>query len=138
MGGSILTKRWIGVGLLVVVTVLVVFRQRLFVWDPIARVERNGIRVRGMRVYLNSYNDILVENVRLNERYLVQARNGVPMVPGVPTHLLCLRGLACLTDQDYPRTLPLGGAGYEGEVDMTGSFVTLTDGNGAAMRVMLR
>jgi hypothetical protein len=36
-------KRWWIVGVLLLV-VLVVFRQRLFLRDPLARVERNGMR----------------------------------------------------------------------------------------------
>jgi hypothetical protein len=37
------TKRWWIVGVMLLV-VLVVFRQRLFLRDPLARVERNGMR----------------------------------------------------------------------------------------------
>ena len=132
--------RKIGIGglwLLVVMT-LVVFRQRLYVRDPIARVERNGMEKSGLRVYFNFYNDILVEDAARNERYLVQQRNGVPLVPGVPRRLTCLQGLACLTEQDFAPTRPLGGAGYEGQVEMTNLYIMFTDGNGAAMRVMLR
>jgi hypothetical protein len=132
-----LKKLWIG-GLIVVVLVLVVFRQRLYVRDPIARVERNGSRQAGMRVYLNYYNDMLVEDVARNQRFLVQSENGVPLVPGAPLHLQCVRGMACLTDRNYAATRPLGGSGYDGQVEMTNAYVVLTDGNGAAIRVALR
>ncbi len=130
-------KIWIG-GLVVLVLVLVVFRQRLYLRDPIARVERNGMRQSGVRIYFNFYNDILVEDVRGNQRYLVQAVNGVPLVPGVPLHLRCMRGMACLTDRNFAATRPLAGGGYTGQVEMTNAFVTLTDGSGASIRVALR
>jgi hypothetical protein len=132
-----LKKIWIG-GLVVLVLVLVVFRQRLYLRDPIARVERNGSKQAGMRVYLNYYNDIIVEDVARNQRYLVQAENGMPLVPGVPLHLGCLRAMACLTDRNFASTRSLGGAGYDGQVVMTNTFITLTDGDGAAIRVTLR
>ncbi len=41
---------------------LVVFRQRLFLRNPLASVERNGMKQTGYRVYLNYYNDIVVED----------------------------------------------------------------------------
>ena len=128
----------IGVLAVLVVLGLVVFRQRLYLRDPIAQVELNGMRQRGLRVYLNYYNDIIVEDAARNHRYLVQARDGNPLVPGVPMHLQCLRGLVCLTERNFAATRPLGGADYEGQVEMTASYITLTDGHGAAIRVMLR
>ena len=104
-------KRILIGGLLIVIVVLVVFRQRLFLRDPIAKVERNGLQQTEYRVYLNYFNDILVEDLAHDRRYLVQARKGVPMVPGIPGHLGCVRGLACLTEENYAPTDPLGGEG---------------------------
>jgi hypothetical protein len=131
-------KRIVIVGLLVLVVVLVVFRQRLFLRDPIAKVERNGLQQTEYRVYLNYFNDILVEDLAQDRRYLVQSRNGVPMVPGVPGHLGCVRGLACLTERNFAATEPLGGKGYVPAVEMTNAYVTFVDGDGASMRVSLR
>jgi hypothetical protein len=129
---------WIVGGMLLVVLVLVVFRQRLFLRDPLARVERNGIRQTEYRVYLNYFNDILVEDLERNQRYLVQAQQGVPLVPGFPLHLQCLLGIACLTERDFAPTRPLGGQGYAPEVEMTGSCVAYVNGRGESMRVSLR
>jgi hypothetical protein len=131
-------KRAIIGGILVLSAILVVFRQRLFVRDPVAKVERNGMRQAGFRIYLNYYNDILIEDPAHDLRYLVQARNGVPMVPGVPLHLRCLRGLACLTEVNYAPTYPLAGRGYTPMVVMTNAYITFLDGEGASMRVALR
>ena len=105
-------KRILIGGLLIVIVVLVVFRQRLFLRDPIAKVERNGLQQTEYRVYLNYFNDILVEDLAQDRRYLVQSKDGVPMVPGIPGHLGCIRGLACLTEENYAPTDPLGGKGY--------------------------
>ncbi len=124
--------------LLILIVGLVVFRQRLFLRDPIAKVERNGLQQTEYRVYLNYFNDILVEDMAQDRRYLVQARDGVPMVPGIPGHLGCVRALACLTDENYAPTDPLGGKGYVPAVEMTNAYVTFVDGDGASMRVSLR
>ena len=131
-------KRILIGGLVIVIVVLVVFRQRLFLRDPIAKVERNGLEQTEYRVYLNYFNDILVEDLTQNRRFLVQAQNGVPMVPGIPGHLGCIRGLACLTEENYAPTDPLGGKGYVPTVEMTNAYVTFLDGDGASMRVSLR
>jgi hypothetical protein len=125
-------------GLLIVIVVLVVFRQRLFLRDPIAKVERNGLEQTEYRVYLNYFNDILVEDLAHDRRYLVQSKDGVPMVPGIPGHLGCIRGLACLTEENYVATDPLGGKGYVPSVEMTNAYVAFVDGDGASMRVSLR
>ena len=125
-------------GLVILIVVLVVFRQRLFLRDPIAKVERNGLQQTEYRVYMNYFNDILVEDLAQDRRYLVQARNGVPMAPGIPGHLGCVRGLACLTEGSDAATDPLGGRGYAPAVEMTNAYVTFLDGDGASMRVSLR
>jgi hypothetical protein len=126
------------VGLLVMVVVLVIYRQRLFLRDPIATVERNGQRQSDYRVYLNYFNDILVEDVAGNRRFLVQSKDGVPLVPGVPMHLQCIRMMACLTEAAFAPTVPLASKEYVPGVEMTNAFVAFQDGDGAAMRVSLR
>jgi hypothetical protein len=80
-------KRILIGGLMLVIAVLVVFRQRLFLRDPFATVERNGMKQSGVSVYLNYYNDILVEDLTKREHYLVQAKDGTPMIPGC--HYIC-------------------------------------------------
>lgn len=125
-------------GLVAVVVVLAIFRQRLFLRDPIARVERNGMRQTGYRVYLNYFNDILVEDRTGGQRYLVQAREGVPLAPGRPLHLECLHGMACLTEANLAATVPLGGKGDASKVKMTPAYVSFVDGDGVAVRVALR
>lgn len=131
-------RRLLVAGLVVLVVVLVVFRQRLFLRDPIATVERNGMKQQNYRVYLNFFNDILVEDLAGDRRVLVQARNGEPLVPGVPLHLNCFRGMACLTEMEFAPTVPLRGRGYVPLVEMSNASVSFIDGDGANMRIALR
>jgi hypothetical protein len=131
-------KRILIVGLIVVIAVLVIFRQRLFLRDPLATVERNGTKQSEYRVYLNYYNDILVEDLTKHEHYLVQGKDGTPMTPGEPLHLKCLNALVCLTETEFAPVMPLGGKGYEPSVEMTSAYVAYVDGDGASMRVALR
>jgi hypothetical protein len=123
---------------LVLVIVLVIFRQRLFLRDPLATVERNGTKQTDYRVYLNYFNDILVEDLAGNRRFLVQSKDGAPMVPGTPMHLQCIRMMACLTESDYAPSVPLAGRDYAAQVEMNSAFVSFLDGDGAAMRISLR
>ena len=55
-------KRVVIVGVVLLVVVAVVYRQRLFLRDPLGKVERNGIRVDGASVFINYYNDVLIQN----------------------------------------------------------------------------
>jgi len=123
---------------LIVVTVLlvalaVVYRQRLFVRDPLASVERNGESQEGVRVFINYANDVMVEDG--NHRYLLQAWNATP---GTPMHLACLQGLVCLTDADQAATSPLGGSGYQAHAVMATREATFVDETGARIRIRLR
>jgi hypothetical protein len=131
-------RKLLVVALIAVVVVLVIFRQRLFLRDPIAKVERDGTEQKEYRVYLNYFNDILIEDLEGNRRILVQARDDKPMTPGVPMHLQCVRGMACLTEVEYAPTVPLAGKEYVSQVEMTNSFVSFRDADGASMRVSLR
>jgi hypothetical protein len=123
------------VGTLLLIIFVVVFRQRIFVRDPLGKVERNGIAQEGMRVYINYSNDILVEDAAANKRYLVEGWNGVP---GVPKHLACFTALACWTDADEAAGFPLGNAPDQTHAAMSAKEVTFTDEAGAAINVQLR
>ena len=131
-------KKLLIVALVFVVVVLVIFRQRLFLRDPLAKVERNGQEQKEYRVYLNYFNDILVEDLEGNRRILVQAKDDKPMAPGMPLHLQCVTGMACLTEVEYAPTVPLTGKEYVAQVEMTNSFVTFLDTDGSSIRVSLR
>ena len=81
-------------------------RQRLFVRDPLAEVERNGVKVEGAEVYINFSNDVVVQEPRPPNRYIVQHWN---LRPGVPQRLSCVRWMFCWTEADRAESVPLGG-----------------------------
>jgi hypothetical protein len=126
--------------ILIVITVLLVifiaiFRQRLFLRDPLGKVQRNGIVQSSMRVYINYSNDVLIEAAAENRRYLVQNWS---KVPGVPKHLACFTGVACLTDSDQAEVFPLGNAANQARAAMSATEITFEDETGAAIKVQVR
>jgi hypothetical protein len=97
-------KKLIALLIIVLVVFVVVERKRVYVRDPLASVTRSGETVSGEQVYINYYNDVLLEND--NPPMLVMVvEKGQPV--GVPTKLRCIHWLACLTDADAASALPL-------------------------------
>ena len=97
-------KKLIALLVVLLVVFVVVERKRVFVRDPLASVTRAGEKVSGEQVYINFYNDVLLEND--NPPMLVMVvEKGQPV--GVPTKLRCIHWLACLTDADAASALPL-------------------------------
>jgi hypothetical protein len=123
------------IGTLLLILFVAVFRQRIFLRDPLAKVERNGIAQDGTRVYINYSNDVLVEDAAADKRYLVEGWNGVP---GVPKHLACFTALACLTDADEATVFPLRSTPNHVRAVMSAKEVTFADEAGAVMKVELR
>jgi hypothetical protein len=120
-------------GAVLLVVFVVVFRQRIFVRDPLGKVERNGIAQDGARVYINYPNDVLVEDSTLHGFVLVQNWN---KIPGVPKHLACLTGLACWTEADEATVFPLGESPVR--ASMSTKEVTFADSEGQGIKVGLR
>lgn len=97
-------KKLIAALILLLVAFVVVERKRVFVRDPLASVTRAGEKVSGEQVYINFYNDVLLE--RDDPPMLVMlVEKGQPV--GIPTKLRCIHWVACLTDADAASTLPL-------------------------------
>jgi hypothetical protein len=122
------------VGALSLVVLVAVYRQRIFVWDPLGSVERDGVRQMGTRVFINYSNDVLVEDPAAARHYLVQAGS----MPGSPKQLGCVRWLMCWTEADIAPVTPLGGEGYRPVVVMSNKMVSFVDGTGATVQVRLR
>jgi hypothetical protein len=122
-------------GTLLLVIFVAVFRQRIFLRDPLGKVERNGVAVDGARLFINYSNDVLVEEPGTARRYLVQGWSGVP---GVPQILGCVQGLACWTDADHAAVFPLDGRGAGAKAVVSAKQVTFADETGAQVRVQLR
>jgi hypothetical protein len=133
-GEEVGLKRILIVGVLLLAIFVAVFRQRIFVRDPLGKVERNGI-AQDARVYINYSNDVLVEEPAAERRYLVQGWSGLP---GSPKHLVCLTGLVCWTDADEAAVFPLEGVGGKTRAEMSAKEVTFVDEIGASVRVGLR
>jgi hypothetical protein len=123
------------VGTLLLAIFVAVFRQRIFVRDPLGKVERNGVAQDGTRLYINYSNDVLVEDAAQHRFVLVQGWSGLP---GVPQHLFCLTGLVCWTDADKASVFPVGGTGGRTRAAMSGREVTFVDDSGVGVRVRLR
>jgi hypothetical protein len=127
-------KKILIVGTLLLVVFVAVFRQRIFLRDPLGRVERNGVAQDGMRLYINFSNDVLVEDTAKHQFVLVQGWSGVP---GVPQHLAAFTGLAYWTDADHATVFPLEGVGGRTRAVMSAKEVTYVDESGAKVSVKL-
>jgi hypothetical protein len=128
-------KRILIVGTLLLVVFVALFRQRIFVRDPLGTVERNGVAQDETRVYINYSNDVLVEDAARHQFVLVQ---GWSALPGVPQHLFCLTGLMCWTDADRAVVFPVEGVGGRTPAVMSAKEVMFVDESGARVKVALR
>jgi hypothetical protein len=128
-------KRILIVGILLLGVFVAVFRQRIYVRDPLGKVERSGVAQGGMRVYINYSNDVLVEDSERHQFVLVQ---GWSALPGVPQHLFCMTGLMCWADGDRAAVFPVEGVGGKTLAVMSAKEVTFVDESGARIRVGLR
>jgi hypothetical protein len=128
-------RRILIVGTLLLVVFVAIFRQRIFVRDPLGKIERNGVAADGTRLYINYSNDVLVEDPARHQFVLVQ---GWSALPGVPQHLFCLTGMMCWTDADKAAVFPLEGVGGKTLAVMSAKEVTFVDGSGVSVRVALR
>ncbi len=127
-------RRLILLLLLALVAALALLRLRVYVRDPLARVERAGAPVPGAEVYINFANDVLLQQAGSLGTVLVQGRGAVP---GVPEHLACLRGLVCLTDADTAAVQPLE-SGRPQMPGMSASRVSFAGADGVQTAVQLR
>ncbi len=132
--------------LLLLLLGLIVFvaleRQRLFVWDPLAKVTRDGAAVGDVRVMINYTNDLLLDDRSAGKKrlYLVQHWDKIVRAPA---QLRCVQLLGCMTDADQATgtAIPIGSRGrrapFEG-VTMTDRRVEFVDEDGALVNVNLR
>lgn len=123
------------VGFVLLLAVVVVFRQRIYVRDPLAKAQRNGVHVEGAGIFINYSNDVLMEEPSAGRRYLVQ---GWSSLPGTPKHLFCFTGLMCWTDADKADVFALEGVGGRTKAVMSAKNVSFVDDSGAKVSVDLR
>ena len=118
------------------------YRQRLFLWDPLAAVTRDGAKDPSAHVRINFSNDVLLEDHAGDHTrmYLVQNWSKAVVAPG---KLTCVGGMVCMTDADQAsgdaiapgtrgRREPFAG------VTMTNKRVEFVDEDGALVQVVLR
>ena len=110
----------------------VLYRDRLFLRDPLGKVERNDVAVPDARVFINYSNDILVQEDSGRHMFVVQGYN---KLPGSPTGLTCIQGMLCLTPSD--QAVP-GTAGPGKEATMSNREVSFTDDLGSRVHVQIR
>lgn len=98
--------------LLLLTVLLVVFvainRQRVFLWDPVARVTVAGVAEPNARVMINFSNDVLLfEPAAVPGMQNITLLEGWNLTPGTPAELKCLANVACMTDADHATVTPL-------------------------------
>jgi hypothetical protein len=111
---------------------VVVFRQRLFLRDPLASVTRDGVTETGAQIFINYPNDVLVENDN-PPKYVLIVQHGQHL--GTPLRLTCVHWLACMTDANVATlSEPIDAQVNE----MSGKLVEFRDTAGHDVRVTLR
>ena len=122
--------------IVVFVVFVAVYRERLYLRDPLGKVERAGVRQESEKVFINYANDVLLQAPDGTQSILVQGRGAVP---GQPEHLFCVRELMCMTDADTAPVIPLTGASANRQLPtMTSDEVHFNDANGVGVAVQLR
>jgi hypothetical protein len=131
----------IGILVLVVLAGLaIVYRQREYVRDPLAKVYRDNVQQDNVEVYQNWVNDVLIQKQDSPGAFRILVQDWDQM-PGTPVNLTCVRWLACLTSDDRVPKLPIAWAGkgkYNPDVTMTNREISFVDGDGSRVRVELK
>ena len=90
-------KKWIALGLIVLVVFVAYNRNRLYVRDPLGSVMHNGAKEAGAQVYINFPNDVLIANENSPSYTLIVQHDNHA---GSPIELRCIHWLVCMTDAD--------------------------------------
>jgi hypothetical protein len=114
------------------VVFVVVFRERLFLRDPLAHLTRDAVREDGAQIYINYSNDVLVENDN-PPMYTLIVQHGQHV--GTPQTLHCIHWMACMTDANVAT---LSSTMNVLVTQMTGVHVEFSDPKGHDVRVRLR
>lgn len=114
------------------IALAVVYHQRLFLRDPLGRLDRNGVPVPDARIFINYSNDILVQENGGRQMFVVQ---NVNKLAGSPAGLTCIQGLLCITPSD--QAVP-GNPEPRQEAAMSDREVAFTDDGGSRVHVRIR
>ncbi len=123
--------------LLLIVVVLVVFvvvyRDRLYLRDPLGKVERDGRAVADARVFINYSNDVLMQEEHGSRMFVVQSWNHAATLP---SGLTCIQGMMCLAPAD--RVVDAQAPAQQGNAVMSNREVSFTDDSGSRVHIVLR
>ena len=130
-------KKLIILIILILTVLAIVYRQRLYVRDPLGSVTRDGVHEDGAQVYVNWSSDVLLENdapPNHQPMTLTLIQHARPI--GLPAQMHCLHWLLCLTDADHATLVaPDPGAYIE---SMSNKQVTFHDYSGREAVITLR
>ena len=113
---------------------VVVYRDRLYLRDPLGRLERDGRRVEDARVFINYSNDVLVQEKQGTRMFVVQNWSHAATVPA---GLTCVQGMLCLTPADRVVDAQSEG-GAQTTAVMSSREASYTDAAGSRVRVVIR
>ena len=127
-------RRFLVLLTLVLIALAVVYRDRLYLRDPLGKLTRNGVEQQDARVFINYENDVLVQEKNGAEMFVVQHWNGLP---AAPAGLTCIQGMLCVTPAD--RVVDVGEAATgQKAAQMTNRAVSYTSPSGATTVVTIR
>jgi hypothetical protein len=130
-------KKFIAAIVVLLIVLAVVYRQRLYVRDPLGSVTRDGVHEDGAQVYVNWSSDVLLENddpPNHQPLTLTLIQHARPI--GLPKQMHCLHWLLCLTDADAATLVAPDPGAYIRS--MTNRQVTFHDYYGREAVVTLR
>jgi hypothetical protein len=123
-------------GVILLLAAIYVFRQRVYLRDPVATVYRDEVKQSGIQVFINNDAELLlVKDGPGAYRLLVQHWDSFP---GTPVSLICLPWIACVTEANNAPKLAVasnGAGSYDPKVLMTSNEVSFVDETGAKVRV---
>jgi len=131
-------KKIIALIVVILLVLAVIYRQRLYLRDPLGSVTRDGVHEDGAQVYINWSSDVLLENdnppgAAPGQMTLTLIQHARPI--GLPKQMHCLHWLVCLADADQA-TLAAADPGAHIE-SMSSKQVAFRDYNGREAVVTL-
>lgn len=127
-------RRFLVLVVLALIALAVVYRDRLYLRDPLGKIARDGVEQADARIYINYDNEVLVREKHGTEMFVVQHWNGQP---ATPAGLTCIEGLLCVTPAD--RVMDVGGMiSKQAPAEMSNRAVSFTDASGTKVLVTIR
>ncbi len=127
-------RRFLVLLTLALIALAVLYRDRLYLRDPLGKIARNGEVQDDARIFINYENDVLVREKHGTEMFVVQHWNGLP---ATPAGLTCIEGMLCVTPADRVIDVGEAGSGHP-PAEMTDRAVSFTDARGEKVLVTIR